>query len=154
MAVFAFLLDTITEQITLMEMKLFMIERFTRVKKWQLKKLKAISLNLTNNLKQNIMFVINQQKGIGEVLEVLENAYLVYFEETDEEKKLLKAFTTIYNTIEDAELALNPELSSEDVEDILTNIEENKRQAIEANKAAQWLEEHNIEASKKLMRNI
>lgn len=68
------------------------------------------------------MYVINQSKGIGEVVDVLENAYVVYFEETDEEKKLLKAFTKTYETIEEAELALNPAITEEDVESVIAEV--------------------------------
>lgn len=100
------------------------------------------------------MYVINQSKGIGEVIEVLENAFVVYFEETDEEKKLLKAFTKTYETIEEAELALNPELTEEGVAEINAELEAEKLRKSEALKAARFIEEHNLEVSKNLMKNI
>lgn len=100
------------------------------------------------------MYVINQSKGIGEVIEVLENAFVVYFEETDEEKKLLKVFTKTYETIEEAELALNPELTKEDVKEINAELAAEKIRKSEALKSARFMEEHNLEVSKKLMKNI
>jgi pentose-5-phosphate-3-epimerase len=100
------------------------------------------------------MFTINKQKGIGEIKEIANGMVTVYFEETDETKKLVEQYTTIYATREEAEIALNPEMTEQDIAEILERVEEEKRIMADGTKASKWLEAHNIEASKKLMKNI
>lgn len=100
------------------------------------------------------MFTINKNYGIGEVIEMTDTMVKVYFADEDLTKSLLKSFTTIYRTIEEAELALNPELTEDEKDEILANIEEEKRIMSEGRAASQRLEEINLEASRKLMRNI
>lgn len=100
------------------------------------------------------MYTINQKNGIGEVISQDETLYTVYFEETDRTSKLLKSLTTTYDSIEAAELALNPEMTEDEAVAHIAAIEAEK-EIMRAGAAAQArLEEINIEASKKLMRNI
>ena len=100
------------------------------------------------------MYVANKNKGIGEVIEMNEDTVTVYFEETDEEKKMAKAFVTLYNTIEEAEQSLEPVMTKEIADAVMAYIEEEKRIMREGANASAWLENERIEASKRLMRNI
>jgi hypothetical protein len=60
------------------------------------------------------MYTINQAFGIGQVTESNDQFTTVYFEDVDKTKKLITSHITIYATIEEAELALNPEMSNEE----------------------------------------
>ena len=100
------------------------------------------------------MFTINKNYGIGEVIEINDTMVKVYFAEEDLEKSLLKSFTTIYSTREEAELALNPKLTEEEVSLRIADIAEEKRIRVEGAKAQQWLEENNREMAIRQMKNI
>lgn len=84
------------------------------------------------------MYVINKTKGIGEIISETETKVTIYFDEVDEERTLLKAFTTVYSTIEEAESAMNPEV---DYDKVLESIEEEKSEIIERKKAIRRGEE-------------
>jgi hypothetical protein len=100
------------------------------------------------------MYTINRNYGIGQIIEENETMITVYFEESDIEKKLLKEFTTTYATIQEAELALNPELTEADMIEI-NAIEEAKAQVLrEGAIAARRLEEIEIERSINLKKHI
>jgi hypothetical protein len=64
------------------------------------------------------MYTINKSNGIGQVVSENEKSYSVYFADTDKTCTLLKAFTTTYATEQEAEIALNPELTAQDMADI------------------------------------
>lgn len=100
------------------------------------------------------MFTISSKYGIGQVEKIENGMVTVYFEDEDVTKTLAQAFTKIYDTYEAADLALNPEMTQEDADAIMAGIAEEKRIMSEGAKAQRWIEEHNIEASKRLMRNI
>lgn len=97
------------------------------------------------------MYVINQTKGIGKVLEVTESKVVVYFEEVDEEKTLLKSFVTIYNTIEEAEKALNPAV---DYDEVIATINKEKSEQSERFVALRRGEELREDSVKELMKHI
>ena len=100
------------------------------------------------------MFTINKKFGIGKVENIENGIVTVYFDETDETKKLVEKYVTIYNTEEEAEEALNPSLSEDDMIKINEKSEEDEKIMKDGAEARVWIEEHNIEVSKKLMRNI
>lgn len=100
------------------------------------------------------MFTINKNYGIGEVIEMTDTMVKVYFAEEDLTKSLLKSFTTIYNTIEEAELALNPELTEAEMNARIADAEEEKRIMSAGVAASKRIEEINLEASKNLMKHI
>lgn len=100
------------------------------------------------------MYAINKTNGIGEVVSQDENTYTIYFEETDKTSKLLKDMVKVYASIEDAERALNPELTNEEKISIYNEVKK-EQEIMRAGVAAQHrLEEIQIETSKRLMRNI
>lgn len=100
------------------------------------------------------MYTINKTNGIGEVIAQDENSLTVYFSETDKTSKLLKSFTKVYATLEEAELALNPELTEKEAMEIVADAKEEERIMNEGKLAQARLEVIYAESSKKLMRNI
>ena len=106
------------------------------------------------NTNTNEMYTVSQKFGIGQVESIENGKVTVYFAEEDVTKVLIEKLTTIYSTIEAAELALNPEMTQEESNEILANIEAGKKAAIEGRNASNLLQMHNAESSKKLMKNI
>lgn len=100
------------------------------------------------------MYTINQKFGIGKVVEQDEKFVTIYFEEMDETKKLLLSVVTLYPTIEEAENALNPEMSAEEKEAAYAEIQAEDERYRQGGIALAWLREYNAECSKKLMRHI
>lgn len=100
------------------------------------------------------MYTINKSLGIGKVESIENGNVTVYFEEVEQTKVLLEKFTKIYNTYEEAEIALNPDLTEEEVAEIMAKIEDDKRIMREGAIAMKDIEAHNIEASKELMKHI
>jgi len=100
------------------------------------------------------MYTINKTNGIGQVIDEDATTYTVYFEETDKTSKLLKDMVKVYASIEDAEMALNPELTNEEKR-VIYNESKKDQEIMKAGVAAQHrLEEMQIETSKRLMKNI
>lgn len=100
------------------------------------------------------MYAINKKYGIGKVEEIVNGKVTVYFDEVDKRVTLLQEFVKIYETIEDAEDALNPELTEDDKVAILAKIEEDAEIMRKGIAAQHRLEEINMEASKKLKKYI
>jgi hypothetical protein len=101
-----------------------------------------------------MQYTINQMFGIGEVIETNEDFTTVYFEEVDKEKKMVTSLLTFYNTIEEAEKALNPELSNEEKEASYSEMKA-ENEAYKAGLAANaWVREYNAECSKNLKKHI
>lgn len=100
------------------------------------------------------MFTINQTNGIGEVIAQDEKTVTVYFSDTDKESKMLIQFVKIYNTYEEAEMALNPEMTNEEAELRASDAREEER-IMKAGRIAQAnIEIANRESSINLMKNI
>lgn len=100
------------------------------------------------------MYTINQKFGIGQVIETNENFTTVYFEEIDQEKKLITSLVTLYATIEEAEKALNPEISNEKKEAAYQEMKKEQEAYNQGTAANAFLREYNAEAAKKLKRYI
>lgn len=99
-------------------------------------------------------YVANSKLGIGEILNNDGKTIEVYFEEVDQTKKMLLDFVKTYETLEEAELSLNPEMTEEIASKVIATIEADKKIMADGKKAYFFMENHNIEASKKLMKNI
>jgi hypothetical protein len=100
------------------------------------------------------MYVANKKFGIGQVESIDNGKVTVYFEDEDVTKVLVEMLVTIYESIEEAEIALNPEMSEEEKAEILAKIEADKVASSEAKAAMNRIEEINREASINLMKNI
>lgn len=100
------------------------------------------------------MFTINKTNGIGTVKAENETSFTVYFEENGKTLTLLKEFTKTYETLAEAEEALNPEMTEAEAVARLADMEAEKEITRKGVAAQSRLEEMQIEASKKLMRNI
>lgn len=103
---------------------------------------------------KEIMFTINKKYGIGEVIEVTDTLVKVYFADEDLEKSLLKSFTTIYTTIEEAQVALNPEMTEGEASLRMSDMAEEKRVSIEGAKAQSWIEDKNREIALNQIKNL
>jgi len=100
-------------------------------------------------------YVANSKLGIGEVINITDKFMEVYFEEVDQTKKLLLDFAPkTFDTYQEAEAFLNPEMTEEIANKVITEIEADKKIMADCLSASMWMENHNIEASKKLMQNI
>jgi len=100
------------------------------------------------------MFTINKNYGIGEVIEMTDTMVKVYFPDEDLEKSLMRSFTTLYNTREEAELALNPEMTVEEVSLRMADMAKENKIRVEGAKSQQWLEETNHAMAVRQMKNI
>jgi len=100
------------------------------------------------------MYTYNRNYGIGKI-ESIENGMVnVYFAEEDVKKSLMLSFVKIFNTEEEAEEGLNPPMTIEEMEARMADAANEDRIMREGRAAHMRLEEINIEASKKLMKNI
>lgn len=99
-------------------------------------------------------FVANTKLGIGEIITNDGKAIEVYFEEVDQTKKMILDFVKTFETYEEAEASLNPEITEEVANKIIANIEADKKAMTDGYNAQARLEVLNAEASKRLMRNI
>lgn len=109
---------------------------------------------INNNQKQNTMYTVHAKFGIGEVIDTNDKTVTVYFEEVDQTKTLITSCVVLYATIEEAENALNPELSNEEREELGAELLAESEAYKKGMAAHAWLREYNAECSKKLMRNI
>jgi hypothetical protein len=109
---------------------------------------------MTTTKQNNIMYTINKKFGIGQVEEISNGMVTVYFADEDVTKELVQAYTTIYSTLEEAERALNPELTEEDMNNIAASIAQENQIMADGTRAQHMLEAYHIEESKKLMKNI
>jgi hypothetical protein len=100
------------------------------------------------------MYTINQKFGIGEVIETNADFTTVYFEEVDQEKKMVTSLLTFYTSVEDAEKALNPELSISELEEIASQNAMEAQKYNEGLAASAFLREYNAEAAKNLKKHI
>lgn len=100
------------------------------------------------------MYTVNKTNGVGKVEKIENGNVTVFFEETGETKVLVEKFTKLYATYNEAMLVLNPEMTQEEVDAIMSKIEEDKRVMNDGSRAAAWLETYFREMAKRQMRNI
>lgn len=100
------------------------------------------------------MYTAHSKFGIGEVIESTDNKVTIYFPEEDVTKILLASLVTIYATIEEAELAINTELTNEEKEASYAEIKAADEDYKKGQAANAWLRDYNYECSKKLMKHI
>jgi len=100
------------------------------------------------------MYTINKNFGIGQVIETNTEVTKVYFEEVDKEKTLITSMVTFYNTLEEAEIALNPELSDDEKDATYSEMKAADEAFKKGAEMSNWLRQHNADAAKKLMKNI
>lgn len=99
------------------------------------------------------MYTSHTKFGIGKIIGENETTYTVYFDEIEQEKTPMKAFTKLYATIEDAENGLEMKIEAKLQKEAAEEIETEKIMA--AGKIAQnKLQIINEEMSKRQMRNI
>ena len=99
------------------------------------------------------MYVASRVLGIGQVIETTETHLVVYFEESDKTKTILKSFVELFNTEEEADEFLNPTMSDEDCNAILEQIKEDNRIISEGQEACFAIEKREIERAKLMMKN-
>jgi hypothetical protein len=100
------------------------------------------------------MYIINKNFGIGQVIETNSEVTKVYFEEVGKEKTLITSMVTFYNTLDEAEIALNPELSEEEMDATYSEMKAADEAFKKGAEMNNWLREQNAESAKKLMKNI
>lgn len=95
------------------------------------------------------MYTINKSNGIGQVISEDANTYTVFFEETGKTSKLIKDFTKVYATAEEAQAILEEREIAEEAGREERNLEDAK--IISAGVAASaWLSNTNRENAKKM----
>lgn len=100
-----------------------------------------------------IMYTTHRTFGIGKVESIENGTVTVYFEDEDKTCKVMEKFTKIYSTIEEAEIALNPELTEEDRIRITAEAEADRKIMAEGSKASEYLYEQHLKALNTYRRN-
>lgn len=96
------------------------------------------------------MYTINKVNGIGQIINQDENTYSVYFADTDKTVSLLKKFVTaIYNTLQEAEMAMSPAMTVEETNTLYASIKEQERIDKDNAGASEWLAAKNKENAMK-----
>jgi hypothetical protein len=92
------------------------------------------------------MYTINKSYGIGKVESIENGTVTSYYDQADKTCKTLEKFTKLYSTIEEAELALNPELTEEDNASFAEQSEADRKIMIEGSKASEFMYEQHLKA--------
>lgn len=100
------------------------------------------------------MYTINKNKGIGEVIESNDTMLIVFFSETRETKELLKSYTKVYATYQDAMIALDPEMTEDEANKRYAEMQAENAAEKERKAAISRMEEMNAASSQELKKHI